>query len=452
MKLHRVHIIAILSTACWFIALPAVGAIKFVLPIGGTPYSDWTIVNYVDRDPTGGIRDYRDGTYSYDGHRGIDFTLPNFAAMDRGVSVLAAADGTVWQVHDGEFDRYSRVNPGTDNPNFVDVYHGNGLLTRYLHLYKNSITVVPGQSVTAGQKIGLVGSSGLSTDAHLHFEVRQSGQVVDTQIDSSSPLFINVPYAGDRKGTLDHGITNFLPSTADLVERPVDVRTFTQATGQLAYLWTNLYGTKPGDVLDFKWYKPSGELYRNLYWYAPEIHYGWWFAGIGLPTTPDVGEWRVVFSIDGTTMITDRFRVGVPEPASCVLMLAALSVIVTSRYRVSRAPARVASSQPFHRPGNPAGYELNRDEMVFQEGLEKLDLTTVIGGTGHIEPFGMARYLIGSLQFFELFHRRQHAGWVYPQPAIFANREINHQHGFGRATLGQAERWICTQEDIRVNE
>ena len=73
----------------------------FVTPIAGTAYVDWNIVNYVDLDPTAGFQDYRGGPFVYDGHDAIDYTLPNFAAMDAGVAVYAAAAGTVTFTHEG---------------------------------------------------------------------------------------------------------------------------------------------------------------------------------------------------------------------------------------------------------------------------------------------------------------------------------------------------------------
>lgn len=59
----------------------------------------------------------------------------------------------------------------------VYVDHGNGLSTRYGHLSEIDVTV--GQSVTQGQRIGLVGSTGRSTGPHLHYEVRINNQPVD---------------------------------------------------------------------------------------------------------------------------------------------------------------------------------------------------------------------------------------------------------------------------------
>lgn len=61
--------------------------------------------------------------------------------------------------------------------NMTLISHGNGLATLYGH--QSSINVAAGQSVTQGQVIGYVGSTGKSTGCHLHFEVRVGGTPVD---------------------------------------------------------------------------------------------------------------------------------------------------------------------------------------------------------------------------------------------------------------------------------
>jgi hypothetical protein len=283
----------------------------FVSPIGGTPYVDWTIVNYSDLDATEGLVDYRGGNYTYNGHNAIDFALANFAAMDAGVPVYAAADGTVLFAQDGQHDRCSRVSPCGDFPNYIWIQHANGIVTDYLHLKKGSVNVSVGQQVVAGQQIALVGSSGLSSDAHLHFSVRQNGAFVETYQDPARWWINPVPYADDVAGSLDHGITNHFPSTTELVDRPLDHPVFqqTDGIGQQAVLWSHLHGIDAGDDFDFYYYRPDGTEYAHFHDDAPQIRYGWWFSAINLPTVPDLGTWTVDFRLNGSAFISDSFTV-----------------------------------------------------------------------------------------------------------------------------------------------
>jgi murein DD-endopeptidase MepM/ murein hydrolase activator NlpD len=83
-----------------------------------------------------------------------------------GQPIFAAEDGTVIS---------AGVNGGYGNATVID--HGNGLSTLYGH--QSSLGVSSGQSVSRAQQIGLVGTTGLSTGCHLHFEVRVNGAPVD---------------------------------------------------------------------------------------------------------------------------------------------------------------------------------------------------------------------------------------------------------------------------------
>lgn len=93
-------------------------------------------------------------------HKGIDIALPGGALT--GAPVSAAAAGTV------VISRYS-----SSAGNWIILYHGNSTYTVYMHLSK--LNVSEGQKVSQGQTIGLVGNTGWSTGAHLHFEVRIGG-------------------------------------------------------------------------------------------------------------------------------------------------------------------------------------------------------------------------------------------------------------------------------------
>jgi murein DD-endopeptidase MepM/ murein hydrolase activator NlpD len=93
-------------------------------------------------------------------HSGLDFG----AAW--GSPIVAAADGQV--IAAGWSGGYGRE---------VEVAHGSGIITLYGHM--SGIVASPGEAVRQGQVIGYVGSSGLSTGPHVHFEVRVNGRPVD---------------------------------------------------------------------------------------------------------------------------------------------------------------------------------------------------------------------------------------------------------------------------------
>ena len=95
-------------------------------------------------------------------HKGID--IDGFGL--EGSGIVAADSGTV-------------VTAGTNSGygNYVIVDHGNGMQTVYAHMA--SLNVTSGQTVSAGQQLGIVGSTGIASGTHLHFEVRQNGTQVD---------------------------------------------------------------------------------------------------------------------------------------------------------------------------------------------------------------------------------------------------------------------------------
>ena len=109
------------------------------------------------------------------GHKGIDLTLwRGYSALS---AIGAAWDGTVTDVRDG-VEGFDTVRSAG---NRVTIDHGDGVVTKYYHLANGSIPVQVGDSVTAGQVIGQMGSTGYSTGAHLHFQLEIYGEPVDPQ-------------------------------------------------------------------------------------------------------------------------------------------------------------------------------------------------------------------------------------------------------------------------------
>ena len=96
-------------------------------------------------------------------HKGID------VVARRGTEVMAAAKGTI---------RYAG-NTGGDYGYMVEIDHGRGIVTRYAHLGRGSLTVKRGQVVERGEKIAEVGMTGLVTSPSLHYEVIENGRPQD---------------------------------------------------------------------------------------------------------------------------------------------------------------------------------------------------------------------------------------------------------------------------------
>lgn len=117
--------------------------------------------------PTAGVVTSRYGWRSYplnpsrrDFHMGVDISSGTNSP------VVAAKAGTVTASNSGYNWGYG---------NYVDIDHGDGLMTRYAHLapgWKASV----GQKVAAGERIGTQGTTGASTGVHLHFEIHKNGK------------------------------------------------------------------------------------------------------------------------------------------------------------------------------------------------------------------------------------------------------------------------------------
>jgi murein DD-endopeptidase MepM/ murein hydrolase activator NlpD len=127
--------------------VPALGDGTFIRPVAGQITSGYGYRT----DPVTGARAF---------HAGIDFGPPC------GTPIKAAGTGAVLT-----------AGPNGGYGNMTLINHGDGLSTLYGH--QSSIIVSAGQSVTQGQVIGYVGSTGKSTGCHLHFEVRVRGNPVD---------------------------------------------------------------------------------------------------------------------------------------------------------------------------------------------------------------------------------------------------------------------------------
>lgn len=116
---------------------------------------------------------YHPITGAWETHTGTDIPAPG------GTPIQCAKDGIVTT---------SQYNPSYGN--YCIIYHGNGYATLYAHM-RALPSVKVGESVTAGQVIGYVGTTGSSTGNHLHFELRINGQRA-----SALGLYPNLSFSG----------------------------------------------------------------------------------------------------------------------------------------------------------------------------------------------------------------------------------------------------------------
>lgn len=232
------------------------------------------VEDYVDADPGPGQRDHACGLKSRDGHRGTDFMLLSFEAMEAGIAVIAAAPGVVAATRDGMADTpVTAANrdaiAGRECGNAVRVDHGDGWQTLYCHLAQGSVTVGPGDRVARGDTLGAVGLSGLTNAPHLHFGVLQDGRIVD-------------PFAPRARGTCDAepgpGLWEQAPpytptglftagfSTAvpafDAV-RSGAARAVEAPAGAALVLYGHVFHARPGDRLTLSAHGPGGEIFRH---------------------------------------------------------------------------------------------------------------------------------------------------------------------------------------------
>lgn len=155
-----------------------------------TDCSYYGITGHVDQDiQSGSVADYHCGMLTYDGHQGTDIAtwpFPFYKMENDQVQVIAAADGILIDKGDGQYDRNCEWNGMSAN--YAIVQHEDGSRALYWHMKSGSVTSkVIGEHISTGEYLGIVGSSGISTGPHLHFELQSA---------DSNPTYLD-PYSGD---------------------------------------------------------------------------------------------------------------------------------------------------------------------------------------------------------------------------------------------------------------
>lgn len=252
------------------------------LPLDCLTGTDCFIQKYVDHAPSGAYRDYRCGSLSDDGHKGTDFRLRDFKMMERGISVRAAAQGTVVHTRDGMPDVHAGLvgkdavfDRGLGNAVVID--HGGDWRSIYGHLRRGGVSVTKGQRVASGDTIGMVGLSGLTEFPHVHFQVTHRGMPVDPftgmSVKSDSKSDACGTFTGLslwRKSALDAltyrrtfllhaGFSDKAMKRAALQYGLYDRNTFPTTARNLLF-GVFFAGVRAGDVYRLRFFDPGGSM------------------------------------------------------------------------------------------------------------------------------------------------------------------------------------------------
>jgi hypothetical protein len=265
-------------------------------PVIGVEGRDWVINSYVDLDPSSGIKDYTGATganaKTANGHLGIDIDSPNFRWMDAGVPlVVAAASGVVTNLGDGAPDRNMTCQSA---PNFVHVRHADNSTALYYHLKKGSVAVTQGQQVSAGDVLGIAGSSGCSLAPHLHFELRDATNVVVDPF--AKGLWIAPPTYSPPLTLMDLVIaagTIFVEQVKDPAPNVTSV-----PAGSTISVGVSAGGGSIGDVIKVVLTGPSGAaFFENPLVFTSAPGHSYWIWKTQLSSAP--GVWTVSIFING---------------------------------------------------------------------------------------------------------------------------------------------------------
>ncbi len=119
-------------------------------------------------------------------HHGIDIGAP------LETNIIAVRDGNVVEINN-DCVSYGDLECGSRWGNYIIVSHGDGNYSIYAHIHENTIVVGVGDSVRQGQVIAKVGSSGKSTDPHLHFEIRVGSTNKESAVDPLNYISVENP-------------------------------------------------------------------------------------------------------------------------------------------------------------------------------------------------------------------------------------------------------------------
>lgn len=291
-------------------------------PVAGRLYQDLFINNFVDLDPSSGILDWDCTNFTYNGHDAHDVDIGGFAEQAIGVPIFAALDGVVAGTNDGCDDMNKCPGaPCSSCANYVIIDHAGGRRTIYYHMKKGSIAVSNGQHVRAGEQIGLVGSSGNSSNPHLHFATYDDGRVVEPNAGPCRPgesEWIHQTLIERNLYVRDFGLTY-----EDMSSFPGFPNQFPRS-GQIAlsdpfiHIWALLANLPANSSWRIRFQRPNGTIVFDTGTVSfqggnnPFYRSSWWRWQYNIFDMHQVaGTWHIELSINGAVLVEAPIEVRV---------------------------------------------------------------------------------------------------------------------------------------------
>ena len=302
----------------------------FIWPVKKSSSSSYNeiygVSNYVDHNTSfpDQLTDYNCGARSYDttsgyNHQGLDiYSWPfGWYLMDNDeVEIIAGAPGQIIAKNDGNFDRscdFSTTTPW----NAVYIQHSDGSIAWYGHLKNGSLTSKNiGDMVSEGEFLGVMGSSGVSTGPHLHFEVYTDAnytQLVDPYAGTCNTMNTESWWQTQRpynspgiNAVITHSappVFNACPTTettneSDSFDNADNIYFAFYLRDQVAGSSINLKITRPDNSTLYNWNFDLNNDFYSSYFY-------WNFSGVFAMS----GEWTWEATYFGET-VSHSFNVG----------------------------------------------------------------------------------------------------------------------------------------------
>ena len=305
--------------------LPAVpdarSAIQLEWPLrqaNGFDQDEWYVtVNFVDLDPSNGIKDYMCNSRSYNGHNGLDYSLwPFWWEMmdDNQVEIIAGAPGVILAKSDNQFDKNCSCK-GTWNA--VYIQHSDGSVAWYGHMKKNTLTTKPvGASVVTGEYLGLVGSSGCSTNPHLHLELHDdSNKIIEPYAGTCNNTTGNSWWADQKpyyEPSINRLTTHGVPPVLDgFCPDEYEANLQDQFDpGDLVYYTAWYRDQQFTSLANFSVKDPTGAVVHSWNQSSPNTYaWSWWWWSYSLPPNAVEGIWTFEATYNGETRV-HSFQVG----------------------------------------------------------------------------------------------------------------------------------------------